>query len=464
MLTIGDFSRQTNRRGFLSVGGLALGGLSLADLLAVRAWGAAETVRPITDKSVVFVFMHGGPSQTETFDPKMNMPTGIASATGELTTAIPGITFGGTFGKLARLADKFSIVRSFKTGDGNHDIKPIVSRHTFGANLGSLYARVAGQNRPKSGMPTNIALYPRAVDAMTMEAFKEFGDFEATGTLGSGVAPFAPSGGGELQEAMKLSLPMDRLDERRRLLTGLDQLKRSIDVLPAVSGIESLRHQAFETILGRVADAFDLSGERPATIARYDTAPLMRPDQIDSKWKNYPRYVDNAKSLGKLMLLARRLCERGCGFVTVTTNFVWDMHSDVNNAGVEEGMRYMGLPFDHAISAFIEDVSARGLDEKILLVCCGEMGRTPRINKTGGRDHWGNLAPLLLYGGGLKMGRVIGQSTRDAAEPLSEPITIPNLIATVMHTLVNIGELRLQPGISADVLRAATAAEPIAGP
>src|SRR5207244_4627937 len=128
---------------------------------------------------------------------------------------------------------------------------------------------------------------------------------------------------------------------------------------------------------------------------------------------NHQFYADNGKSLGKLLLLARRLCESGCRFITVTTNFVWDMHADVNNAGVAEGMGYMGMPFDHAVSAFLEDVEARGLSDKILLVCCGEMGRTPRINKKGGRDHWGNLAPLLLAGGGLNMGQVIGRSSRN---------------------------------------------------
>src|SRR5207249_4572831 len=139
--------------------------------------------------------------------------------------------------------------------------------------------------------------------------------------------------------------------------------------------------------------------------------------------------------------LARRLCERSCGFVPVTTSFVWDMHADVNNATMVEGMGYMGRPLDHALSAFIEDVEARGLSEKILLVVCGEMGRTPRINKKGGRDHWGNLGPLLLYGGGLKMGQVIGQSTRDAGSPNTEPVRIRHLVATVLHTLLDVGQV-----------------------
>jgi uncharacterized protein (DUF1501 family) len=161
------------------------------------------------------------------------------------------------------------------------------------------------------------------------------------------------------------------------------------------------------------------------------------------------------------LLLARRLCEAGCGFVTVNTNFVWDMHSDVNNAPPAEAMPYVGGPFDHAVSALVEDLQARGLSDRILLVCCGEMGRTPRVNKNGGRDHWGNLGPLLLYGGGLNMGRVVGSSTRDGGMPASDPVTLRNVIATVMHTLFNVGEVRLLPGISGEVSRVITEGEPI---
>ena len=228
---------------------------------------------------------------------------------------------------------------------------------------------------------------------------------------------------------MRLNLPQDRLDDRRNLLTRLDGIRRSIDAGGSVEGMDRFQQQAFDTILGGVADAFDLSKEDPRTVERYDTAPLVRPDQISKAWNNYNNYVDNAKTLGKLLLLARRLCEAGCGFVTVTTNFVWDMHADVNNATLDEGMQYMGLPLDHAVSAFIEDTRARGLDDKILLVCSGEMGRTPKINARGGRDHWGGLTPLLLSGGGLNMGQVIGQSTRDAGEPHTEPLGIDHLLS-----------------------------------
>ncbi|MCA8996934.1 MAG: DUF1501 domain-containing protein [Planctomycetaceae bacterium] len=444
------------RRELLRFGSLALAGLAVPPFFPGQTL-AGDLANLTTDKSVVFVFMHGGPSQIETFDPKMTAPRGNASVTGEVSTKIPGVTFGGTFTRLSSLADQFSIVRSFQTGDGNHDIKPVVGKATSGASLGSLYARIAGANRSGSGMPTNVALYPRAVDDSAMPAIKQFGDFEATGPLGGGFAPFAPSGGGPLQENMKLQIAPDRLGDRQALLRGLDQIRRHVDSSSTWDGLDSLRQQAFSTILGGAAKAFDLSEEDPATIARYDTAPLVRPNQINKRWNNYERYVDNAKSLGKLMLLSRRLCEHGAGFVMVTTNFVWDMHSDQNNAGPEEGMRYVGVPFDHAISVFLEDLRDRGLSDQILLVCCGEMGRTPQMNARGGRDHWGGLAPLMLAGAGIPGGHVIGQSTRDAAQPLTEPIRIPNLVSTILRTLMDTPQLRLRSGVPSEVLQAINA-------
>jgi hypothetical protein len=457
MLTICD--PQYTRRSFLRIGSLALGGMTLGSLPAESAQAATD--RPVLGKSVILVFMHGGPSQIETFDPKMQAPAEVRSATGEVATRLPGVTFGGTFPKLAQLADRLAVVRSFVTGDGNHDIKPVVSRTTFGANLGSLFAHVAGFNDATTGMPTNAALFPQAVDPSTQPPNLGFGNFAATGPLSGACAPFIPGGSGTLQQDMKLKLPLDRLTDRRRLLQSLDRAHAALDTASNL-GLDSQRDKAFRIVLGSVADAFDLAKENPHTVARYDTAPLVRPENISKKWNNHKNYADNAKCLGKLLLLARRLCERGCGFVTVTTNFVWDMHADVNNAGVAEGMRYMGLPFDHAVSAFLEDVTARGLSERILLVCCGEMGRTPRINKSGGRDHWGNLAPLLLAGGGLKTGQVIGQSTRDGGQPATTPVKIQHLIATILHTLFDVGKLRIVRGLPRELL-ALTESQPIPG-
>jgi hypothetical protein len=448
-----------SRRAFLRIGTLGLGGLALADLL--RAHAAAGEATALTDRAVIFLFQHGGPSQFETFDPKMTAPADIRSTTGETGTTLPGITFGSTFQRLAKLAHKLAVVRSYVPGDANHDAKPIVHRDTLGANLGSFYARVVGLNHPATGIPTNMLLYPQALGPGTQPPVQGLGNFPATGPLGNAYAPFLPGGGGDLQKDMRLTIARDRFDDRRALLTRLDTLRREVERTGALDAMDRYSAQAFDVILRGAADAFDLSKEDPKLVARYDTAPLVNSDAIKQKWNNRKYYLDHARSVGKLLLLARRLCERGCGFVTVNTNFVWDMHSDVNNAPPAEAMPYVGGPFDHAVSALIEDLEQRGLSDRILLVCCGEMGRTPRINKNGGRDHWGNLGPLLLHGGGLRMGRVIGSSTHDGSVPASEPVMVRNLIATIMHTLFNIGEVRLLPGINGDVSRVITEGEPI---
>jgi hypothetical protein len=465
MLTLQDSARgpaHLRRREFLRVGGLSLGGLTLADWFALKAH-AKSNPSVLRNKSVIFLFQHGGPSQFETFDPKMDAPREIRSATGAVKTAIPGVHFGATYERLAKLADKFSIVRSFHTGDGNHDIKPIVGRDTLRANMGSLYSRVAGALRPDSAMPTNVALFPRAVSPAAGPAITQFGNFESTGEFGMAYAPFVPGAGGGLQADMKLNLPQARLHDRRELLGSLDQWKRRADGSGVLEGLDAFQQQAFDTLLGGVSDAFDLAKEDPRLVARYDTVHLLPKDKISPQWRNREHYADHAASLGKLLLLARRLCERGAGFVTVTTSFVWDMHADVNNAPMTVGMDYVGRPFDHAVSAFIEDCEARGLRDKTLLVCCGEMGRTPRINAKGGRDHWGGLAPLMLYGGGLQMGRVIGASAKDGGTPSDNPVSMQNLIATVMHTLLDLGEVRVMDGLPKSLVDTLTGGEPIKG-
>jgi uncharacterized protein (DUF1501 family) len=236
-----------------------------------------------------------------------------------------------------------------------------------------------------------------------------------------------------------------------------------MDYGAAVEGLSGLQERAFDVLRNGVSDAFDLSREDSRLVERYDTAGLLPKSRISTQWKNIDHYADNALSLGRLLLLARRLCERGAGFVTVTTSFVWDMHADVNNAPMTTGMEYVGRPFDRAVSAFIEDVEARGLRDKILLVCCGEMGRTPRINAKGGRDHWGNLGPLMVYGGGLQMGQVIGRSSKDGGEPADNPVTIPDLIATILHSLVDVGQARLVDGLPPNLLNLLSRGTPIRG-
>jgi hypothetical protein len=312
-------------------------------------------------------------------------------------------------------------------------------------------------------MPTNVALFPKAVQADAMEPFLKFGDFTSGGDMGAAFRPFVPGTGGAAQADMTLALPVNRLQDRLALLQSLDSWKHQMDAVSSIAEMGTQQQLAFDLLRRGVSEAFDLSKEDPRLIARYDTAPLLLKAKISTQWKNLPHYADNAASLGRLLLLARRLCERGAGFVTVTTSFVWDMHADVNNAPMTTGMDYVGRPFDHAVSALIEDLESRGLRDKVMLVCCGEMGRSPRINAKGGRDHWGNLAPLMLYGGGLQMGQVIGQSTKDGGEPADQPITISDLVATILHQLINVGEARLIDGLPSSLLTLLGTGTPIRG-
>jgi hypothetical protein len=464
VISIFDSTDKYPRRAVLTAGGAALGGLTLANLLSANAT-AGQGDKPITTgKSVVFLLQHGGPTQFETFDPKLNVADGIRTVGGAIQTSVPGVQFGSTLSRIATHAHRLAVVRSYSTGSAGHSIRPLISEASRKANIGSLYSRLAGANNPQSGIPTNVALFPNSVNSEALGPDLRFGKFSQTGEFGSAYAPFAPGGGSEIQSNMKLSLSAARFDDRAVLLSALDRLRRKVDQSGMMDGLDKYRQQAFEMVVRGISDAFDLSKEDPATVAKYDTSQYVDETAYADKsnGKSSRRwYQNNSLTLGKQLLLARRLCEAGCGFVTVATRFVWDMHGDANNVGVGRGMEAVGRPFDHAVSAFIEDCEDRGLSDHILLVCAGEMGRTPRINKNGGRDHWARLAPLMLYGGGISNGQVIGQSTRDGGEPLADPVNSEHLIATILHTLLDIPELRLKTGLPSDLLRFVTSGEPI---
>jgi hypothetical protein len=462
MLSLFDRRPGYARREFLRIGTLGLGGLTLPHLLGARALAAGN--KPITTgKSVIFLFQFGGPSQLETFDPKMNVPDSMRSVGGEIATALPGVTFGSSFPQLARRANRLAVVRSYNPGlRSNHDINPLVCKETLGAALGSHYSRMVGMINPANGLPTNAALFPQSVDTRCHPVRFDFGNFLATGPIGSAFAPFVPGGGSTLQQNMRLNIPRDSLDDRRRLLAQLDTIKRELDNSGTLDAMDRLQAQAFDVILRGAVDAFDLSKESPRTLARYDTAPLVRPDSINKTYESSKYYVDHGKTLGKLLLQARRLCEAGCGFVMINTGFVWDMHGVKGvHAGIEEGFRYVAPPLDHAVSAFLDDVEQRGLSDRILLVMCGEMGRSPKISQIGGRDHHGTLGPLVLAGGGLPMGQVVGRSTADGNAPMDNPVHMRHLIGTIMHTLFDVAELRLRPDAAGDVAKVITESEPI---
>lgn len=390
----------STRRDFLKVGTLGLSSFGLPQLLAARA-DAASKGKAVNDTSVVWLWLSGGPSHIETFDPKMTAPLGVRSTTGEVATVLPGVTFGATFPELGREADKLAVVRSFAHknsghGGGTHWVMTGYDNRTVDnggmpsrPSLGAIAAKVRGPNHPTSGIPSYVRLGQIPADG---PAF-----------LGPAYSPFDPNG--PSRSNMSLTMKLDRVTDRRGLLTGLDRFEREADAKGMMVGLDAYEQQAFNLILGDASKAFGMQGEDPKCMRRY------------------------GKGLGLQLLMARRLCEAGSAFVTV--NFGgWDMHTTI-----EQSMRRRGEELDRAVATFLRDVQSRGLSEKILLVISGDFGRTPRINGTSGRDHWAPLSTLALAGGGLRMGQVVGKSAARLDVPASTPITPQDLMATVFHVL-----------------------------
>ncbi len=456
---VGRNCEGVSRRELLQIGTLGLGGLSLANLLQSKS-EAASGGAVVKDKAVVVLNLQGGATHIETFDPKMTAPSEYRAMFGEVKTSLPGVTFGSHFERLSRWADRMSVVRSYRHGIGSHATAAahvMAGGNPTGANMGSLYARIAGLTNPQTGIPSASVIAPPAAG----NEFKQLGAqterVTSVGTLPKSYKPFDPSAGSEIIRNMELKISESRLDDRKSLLSNLDQLKRGVERNSSLESATSFQQQAFDVILGGISQAFDLSKEEPRIVQRYDTKHIDIPKYLYKK-KNKNLLRQSPVALGRQMLMARRLVQAGCGFVTVTSAG-WDMHG--NAFGVDDGMPILGTAVDIAASAFLEDLERLGLSEKVLLVITGEFGRTPRINKKGGRDHWGNLCTLAFAGGGLPMGQVIGASDRTASVPATTPINSAQVLATIMHSLFDLGELRVQAGLPIDILRALTETPPI---
>lgn len=386
------------RRDFLKIGALGASGFSLVDLLRCRA--AAETATT-KETSVVWLWLGGGATHVETFDPKMTAPAEYRSVVGEVPTSLPGVTIGGLFPRIAALADHVTFVRSFAHensghGGGTHyvmtgyDFPPAdQGLAAVKPSLGSIAARYRGVNNMHTGLPTYVRLSGIYADGSTW--------------LGAAHNPFDISG--DSRNNLILREGLDRVSDRRSLLHGLDRVNREIDRSGLMTGLDGFEAQAFNMVLGRSKEAFDMDREDPRLQAKY------------------------GPGLGEQLLLARRLCEAGTGFVTLHFGG-WDMHGQI-----EAGCKNLCPQVDRAVSAFIDDVAQRGLSQRILLVITGEFGRTPRINGGAGRDHWAPLSTLALAHGNLRQGQVVGESSAKVEVPKSAPIKPQDLMATVFHHL-----------------------------
>jgi hypothetical protein len=365
-----------SRRDFLRAGSLALGGLSLPWLLRTRAHAAEPGF--VRDKAIVLIFLAGGASHIETFNPNMDGPEPSRSITGEVPTTLPGVTFGGTFPLLAQHAKKAAIIRSFRHPVGNHEqaISHVLTGGTDvngqakdGFGMGAMYARLAGPNNPKNGLPTYHLLTAPHKDGQYSREMQRVVVGSRAGALGPAFAPFTPAGGGQATANMKLNLPADRFTDRRELLRQLDSLKRGIDARDAAGGYDQFERQAVDLLTGGAAKALDLSLEDRKLVERYDTS------QFECGKKVFEPSI-----LGKQMLMARRLIEAGADFVTVQSAG-WDMHADGNNPGVESGMKMLGTARQGTVGVPRRPPAARPAG-RVLTVVTGDFGRTPRSTRT----------------------------------------------------------------------------------
>lgn len=401
-----------NRRQFMQVGALGIGGLTLPDLLRARA-SANEAGQTVRRTSVILLFLDGGAPQHETFDPKPDAPQEYRSIFGTIPTRLSGVRFGSHFPRLAEQADRMSILRTLTHDDGDHGGAThwMKTSHSWPApfrgqapvipqqspSVGSVVARVRGAINQHSGVPTYVRV------------LSNHGGYPGDDAvwLGGAYAPFRVGRSREnpMLSNMSMRVTREQLDDRQSLLRRFDTFRRDLDVSGTATALDGFQQQAVDVLLGRAREAFDL-----------DREPQMVRDRYGA-------------GLGQELLLARRLCEAGAGFVTLNNGY-WDFHG-----GIIPGCNSLCPPLDHAVSVFLDDVRARGLENDILLVVTGEFGRTPRINGGPGRDHWAPVNDALLIGGGLRMGQVVGESDARAAHVRSRPISPDELFATMLHVL-----------------------------
>lgn len=405
-----------SRRDVLRVGGLTALGLGLGDYFRLQSARAAAPAPAARAKSCILIWLDGGPSHLETFDPKPDAPIEVRGPLESIATSTPGVRFGECLVQTARVTDRLAVVRSMTSPLGEHNFgthylmtgykpSPALEYPMFGATIAQL--------RLSNGvLPPNIA-----VPSLS-------GNIDGAGFLPRSTEPFAVGGKPESGDFrvrdldFYRGLDLARLDRRRQIVDALNQFSRAKDASATATSDPNLE-RAYNLIASSEAKrAFDLSEEPQAVRDRYGRG--------------------GGGGVGSSCLLARRLVERGVPFVTVNS-VGWDTHQDI----VKLKQRYPGdanahLPsLDRALSALIEDLSDRGMLAETLVVVMGEFGRTPKINSAGGRDHWPNVFSVVLAGGGVQGGQVIGESDSLGEYPADDPVTPSDLAATI-YTLLGV--------------------------
>jgi hypothetical protein len=404
--------RDVLKVGALGVGAGACGGLSLVDLLRAEERAGIRG----SQKAVIMVYMAGAPPHQDMYDLKMDAPSGIRGEFKPIPTKVPGIEICELLPRLARLMDKLVPVRSvYGSPTGSHDSYICYTgRSKKGAprggwpSFGSTVGKLLGPAQPS--IPPFVGLAPDA-------GHPPYGSPGLPGFLGAGHAAFRPSG--QVGADMVIDAgAAARLRERSSLRASFDSVRRDLEGTAALDSLDDLQQRALGILTSsRLAEALDLSLEDPKVRERYGKG--------DPK-----RHADGAPLDNQHFLLARRLVEAGARVVTLNYGR-WDFHG--NNFGE---LKNHYLPnWDQGLSALIEDLHERGLDQDVSVVTWGEFGRTPTINKDAGRDHWPQVGGALLAGGGMKMGHVIGATDRLGGEAVERPVHFGEVIATLYHNL-----------------------------
>jgi len=405
------------RRSVLRSSVAGIGGLALPTLLEARARGATAPGRD--DRAVILVWMTGGPSHIDTWDPKPDMPAEIRGPFRPIATRLPGVSICEFLPKQAALLDRFTLLRAVDCRQSNHEPNMVMQtanrlaepRLNPRAHLYPALAAIAAQHRGgrRADMPPYVVLNMQSRSHVA-----------GGGALGKAFDPFDGRLAAQVL-GLAAGLSADRLADRRRLLGDIDRLRAGLDRSEALEAADRFTQQAFDMVLGgRAREAFDLAREPEAVRTRYG----------DHEW-------------ARQALLARRLVEHGSAFVTIDlsnhgASGTWDTHGDniPPYGGIWNGLRPLLPVFDHVITTLVTDLEERGLLERTLVIAMGEFGRTPRIGTQGssdGRDHWPFVMSACLAGGGLRHGQVIGRSSRDGGEIAARPVTPSDLAATIFH-------------------------------
>ncbi len=403
------FCNGTSRRNFLRIGALGFGGLSMPQLLRAEA----AQGRGHTSKSVIMVYLPGGPPHQDMYDLKLDAPSEIRGEFQPIATNVAGIQICEHLPRLAKLMDKVAIIRSMVGAKDRHESFQCMTGRLNERNppggwpeFGSVISKLQGTSDP------TLASYVNLSPKMRHKPY----NFGHPSFLGFGHTPFMPLG--SIKDDMVLNgITSERLQDRKQLLSAMDQYRRDIDATGLMQGLDSFQSRAFEVLTsGRLLEALNLEAEDVSVRERYGKG--TEKEQGDA-----------APRLNEQFLLARRLVEAGVRVVTLSYSF-WDWHG--NNFKTAK----QNLPdFDQALSALIEDLDQRGLLETTNVIAWGEFGRTPKINKDSGRDHWPNVSCALLAGGGMRTGQVIGATDRYGGEASQRPVTFQEVFSTLYHNL-----------------------------